>query len=62
MADARQARAALIPVVLMAGGLALAGCSVIDWERTGQLWLGAACDAASQHCSWDADGDPYTRW
>ncbi len=40
--------------------LLLSGCSSIDWERTGQMWLGSLCDFSS-HCSYDGDGDPYTR-
>ena len=46
--------------LLLAAGL-LAGCAEIDWHRTGQLWLGSLCDGVSQ-CSYDGDGDPYTRW
>lgn len=39
--------------------LMLSGCLTIDWRKTGELWLGALCDGVS-HCSYDADGDPYT--
>ena len=39
--------------------LMLSGCLTIDWEKTGQLWLGSLCDGYSK-CSYDADGDPYT--
>jgi hypothetical protein len=51
----RVARSAVIAAVT----LALSGCLEIDWETTGQMWLGALCDGVS-HCSYDADGDPYT--
>ena len=49
------------PVVLLAAALLLSACVEIDWQRTGQLWLGSLCDGVSQ-CSYDADGDPMTRW
>jgi len=48
-------------MALACAGLLLSACESIDWERTGQLWLGSLCDAASE-CSYDGDGDPYTRW
>lgn len=47
--------------ILLATALVLSACIEIDWKRTGQLWLGSLCDGASQ-CSYDADGDPMTRW
>ena len=47
----------IVSVVAMA--LMLSGCLTIDWKKTGELWLGALCDGVS-HCSYDADGDPYT--
>ena len=46
---------------LLTTAVMLTGCSAIDWERSGQLLLGSLCEAAS-HCSYDGDGDPYTRW
>lgn len=46
---------------LLAAALLLSACVEIDWHRTGQLWLGSLCDGVSQ-CSYDGDGDPYTRW
>lgn len=50
-----------VPLALtFAAALLVSGCSSIDWERTGQLWLGSLCDSSS-HCSYDGDGDPYTR-
>ncbi len=40
--------------------LALAGCGwTVDWQKTGELWIGALCDGVSK-CTYDADGDPYT--
>tara|TARA_B100000676_G_scaffold312211_1_gene385324 strand:+ start:3382 stop:3546 length:165 start_codon:yes stop_codon:yes gene_type:complete len=48
-------------LAVVLAGLLLSGCASIDWQRTGQAWLGSLCDAASE-CSYDADGDPYTRW
>ncbi len=40
--------------------LSLAGCGwSVDWQKTGELWIGALCDGVSK-CSYDADGDPYT--
>jgi hypothetical protein len=55
-----------LPLALaFAATLALSACAgsdgIIDWHRTAQLWAGSLCDAVSQ-CTWDADGDPYTRW
>ena len=47
--------------ILLAAALLLSACVEIDWHRTGQLWLGSLCDGVS-HCSYYADGDPYTRW
>ncbi len=50
-----------VPLALtFAAALLVSGCSSIDWERTGQLWLGSLCDSSS-HCSYDGDGEPYTR-
>jgi len=57
-----EGRLRLFALVLL-GLLPLSACAdwEIDWTKTGQLWLGALCDEASQ-CSYDADGDPMTRW
>ena len=51
----------LSPIALTFGvALLLSGCSSIDWEHSGQLLLDSLCDSSS-HCSYDGDGDPYTR-
>jgi hypothetical protein len=49
--------ARLLALLALAGSLS--GCMTIDWQKTGELWLGSLCDSWS-HCSYDADGDPYT--
>ena len=48
-------------LLVVALALSLAGCGSweVDWQKTGQLWIGALCDGVSK-CSYDADGDPYT--
>lgn len=47
-------------VVAVVMGLSLTACSwTVDWQKTGELWIGALCDGISK-CSYDADGDPYT--
>lgn len=57
----RRLRRLTVAMLLPALAPLLSACVEIDWERTGQLWLGSLCDGVS-HCSYDADGDPYTRW
>jgi hypothetical protein len=47
-------------VLTFSAALLLSSCASVDWKKSGQMWLGSLCDSSS-HCSYDGDGDPYTR-
>lgn len=47
-------------VLTFSAALLLSSCASVDWKKSGQMWLGSLCDS-SGHCSYDGDGDPYTR-